>query len=232
MNLDNIVIFFFRNLIDKSIFLRKNELNMSETSADTKKKLLESAKKEFLEKGFMGASLRTIAANAGVTTGAMYRHFKDKDAFFCALVDETIETTTKVIMLADSTHHAGVEGPHMQEHLKLEEKSVKEFIDYMFDHFDIYTLLLTKAAGSTHEHFQEEICELYTKNCEETFTWMYKNKIATKKVSPMTVHFMASTIINAYCDIILHNMSKKDAAAYIKDIMEFTRYGSMHLMGM
>ena len=65
MNLDNIVIIFYRNLIDKSIFLRKNELNMSETSADTKKKLLESAKKEFLEKGFMNASLRTIAANAG-----------------------------------------------------------------------------------------------------------------------------------------------------------------------
>lgn len=33
-------------------------------------------------------SLRTIAANAGLTTGAMYRHFKDKDALFCALVDD------------------------------------------------------------------------------------------------------------------------------------------------
>ena len=60
---------------------------------------------------------------------------------------------------------------------------------------------------------------------------MYKQKLAVKKLSPMTIHFMASTVINAYCDIILHNMKKKDAAAYITDIMEFTRYGSMHLMG-
>ena len=59
---------------------------MSESAAETKAKIIESAKKEFLEKGFMNASLRTIAANAGVTTGAMYRHFKDKDALFCALV--------------------------------------------------------------------------------------------------------------------------------------------------
>ncbi len=204
---------------------------MSESSAETKKKLLESAKKEFLEKGFMGASLRTIAANAGVTTGAMYRHFKDKDAFFCALVDEAIEVTTKTIMLANPENHAGLDSDHAQEHLEQEEESVKKFIDYMFDNFDVFTLLLTKAAGSTHEHFQEEICDLYTKNCEETFAWMYKKKISTKKVSPMTVHFMASTIINAYCDIILHNMKKKDAATYITDIMEFTRYGSMHLMG-
>ncbi len=205
---------------------------MADSSLETKNKLLESAKKEFLEKGFMGASLRAIAANAGVTTGAMYRHFKDKDAFFCALVDEAVEVTTKTVMVADSKHHAGMNSEHMQEHLDFEEQSVKLFIDYLFDNFDVFTLLLMKSAGSTHEHFQEEICELYTKNCEDTFKWMHKNGIASKKVPSMTVHFMASTIINAYCDIILHNMKKKDAATYITNIMEFTRYGCMHLLGM
>ena len=133
---------------------------MAESSAETKKKLLESAKKEFLEKGFTGASLRTIAARAGVTTGAMYRHFKDKDAFFCALVDDAISLTKKAVMLADSENHAVLDSSNMQEHLKAEEQSAKDFVDYMFDNFDIFTLLLTKSAGSTHEHFQEEICEL------------------------------------------------------------------------
>ena len=78
---------------------------MSDASAETKKKILDSAMAEFLEKGFMNASLRTIASNAGLTTGAMYRHFKDKDALFCALVDEAIDVTTKTVMMADSSHH-------------------------------------------------------------------------------------------------------------------------------
>ncbi|MBO4321041.1 MAG: TetR/AcrR family transcriptional regulator [Treponema sp.] len=206
---------------------------MAESSVETKNKLLESAKKEFLEKGFNGASLRTIAANAGVTTGAMYRHFKDKNAFFCALVDDAIEYTKKTVMIAGPESHLELTVPELQKkHLEDEVKSVNDFIDYMFENIDAFTLLLTKAAGSEHENFQEEICELYTKNCQETFKWMYKNKIAAKKVSPMTVHFMASTVINAYCDIILHNMSKKEAVSCIKDIMEFSRYGSMHLLGM
>ena len=55
---------------------------MGESAIETKKKILDSAMAEFLEKGFMNASLRTIASNAGLTTGAMYRHFKDKDALF------------------------------------------------------------------------------------------------------------------------------------------------------
>ena len=205
---------------------------MAESSIETKNKLLESAKKEFLEKGFNGASLRTIAANAGVTTGAMYRHFKDKNAFFCALVDDAIDASLKVVSLAGTDNHASFDILHIQEHIDLENKNTSDFMDYMFNNFDAFTLLLTKAAGSEHENFQEEICELYTKNCEATFNWMYKQKLITKKVSPMTVHFMASTIINAFCDIILHKMTKKEASAYISDIMEFTRAGSIQVLGM
>ena len=204
---------------------------MADSSTETKKKLLESAKKEFLEKGFTGASLRTIAANAGVTTGAMYRNFKDKNAFFCALVDDAVEATKNVIMLADPKNHEKLTPAQMQEHMDFEKKSTDDFLNYMYENFDAFTLLLRKSAGSTHEHFQEDICDLYTKNCEKTFAWMYEQKIATKQVSPMTIHFMASTIINAFCDIILHNMTQKEAKEYISDIMEFTSYGAYKLLG-
>ena len=43
---------------------------------ETRKKLQESAMQEFLEKGFMKASLRSICKHAGVTTGALYFSFK------------------------------------------------------------------------------------------------------------------------------------------------------------
>ena len=204
---------------------------MAESSIETKKKLLESAKKEFLAKGFNGASLRTIAANAGVTTGAMYRHFKDKNDFFCALVDDVIDFTTKMIMLADTDNHQLFDQMAIQKHMAFETESAKQMIDYMYDNFDAFTLLLTKSAGSTHEHFQDEICDLYTKNFDAIYKWMYKNKIATKKIPQMTVHVIASTVINAYCEIILHKMEKKDALAYMNSIIEFTNYGCMHMMG-
>ena len=204
---------------------------MADSSAETKKKLLESAKKEFLEKGFNGASLRTIAANAGVTTGAMYRHFKDKNAFFCALVDDVIDFTKKMVMLADTDNHQLFDQMAIQKHMAYETETAKQMIDYMYDNFDAFTLLLTKSAGSEHENFQNEICDLYTKNFEVLYKWMYKNKIATKKISPMTVHVIASTVINAYCEIILHKMEKKDALSYMYNIIEFSNFGCMHMMG-
>ena len=205
---------------------------MAESSAETRNKILESAKKEFLDKGFVNASLRTIAANAGVTTGAMYRHFKDKDALFCALVDDAIATSTKTVMLAEVSNHLDLDNIVSKEHFAEESRQTNELLNYIFDNFDAFTLLLTKAAGSTHEHFQEEICDLYTKNCEQTFNWMYKNNISKKKIDKMTVHFIASTFINAFMEIITHRMSKKAAFQYIENIEEFTRSGMLHMMGL
>lgn len=40
--------------------------------SETRKELLKCAKEEFMDKGFMGASLRNICQKAGVTTGALY----------------------------------------------------------------------------------------------------------------------------------------------------------------
>ena len=58
---------------------------------ETRKKLLDSAKQEFLEKGYMKASLRTICKNAGVTTGALYFFFQDKEDLLKQLVEEPLK---------------------------------------------------------------------------------------------------------------------------------------------
>lgn len=53
--------------------------------------LLEAGKSVFLEMGFRDASLRGIAAKLGVTTGAIYRYYTDKEALFDAIVSGPAE---------------------------------------------------------------------------------------------------------------------------------------------
>ena len=48
--------------------------------------------KEFADKGFTGGSLDRIAAAAGVSKGALYRYFQDKEDFFTYLVDESTKS--------------------------------------------------------------------------------------------------------------------------------------------
>jgi len=53
----------------------------------TRRKLIESAATVIGEKGFDRASLEEIAAQAGMTRGAVYGNFKDKDELFFAVIE-------------------------------------------------------------------------------------------------------------------------------------------------
>ena len=56
----------------------------------TREKLIECARQEFLEKGYMKASLRGICKKAGVTTGALYFFFQNKEDLLSAVVEEAL----------------------------------------------------------------------------------------------------------------------------------------------
>ena len=60
---------------------------MNESEQTTLEKIHAAAKEEFLEKGFLSASLRNIVKTAGVTTGAFYGYFSSKEALFASIVE-------------------------------------------------------------------------------------------------------------------------------------------------
>lgn len=62
---------------------------MQEELIDKKKQLLEAALHVFATQGFEKASMREIAANAGLTTGAIYYHYKNKDDLYYDAVKES-----------------------------------------------------------------------------------------------------------------------------------------------
>ncbi|MGA8441619.1 MAG: TetR/AcrR family transcriptional regulator, partial [Candidatus Sulfotelmatobacter sp.] len=59
-------------------------------SERTRERLLQAASREIYRSGFQSASLDTILASAGVTKGALYHHFKNKEALGYAVVEEII----------------------------------------------------------------------------------------------------------------------------------------------
>jgi TetR/AcrR family transcriptional repressor of nem operon len=59
-------------------------------SKRTRERLLQAASREIYRSGFQSAGLDTILASAGVTKGALYHHFKNKEALGYSVVEEVI----------------------------------------------------------------------------------------------------------------------------------------------
>ena len=60
----------------------------AEQSEATRNALLDAARSLFSERGFSVVSTEEIVQAAGVTRGALYHHFKDKQDLFTAVVEE------------------------------------------------------------------------------------------------------------------------------------------------
>ena len=71
---------------------------MYKENSDVKQRLIEIGRKEFLEQGYVKASMRNISAAANVTTGAIYFFFHNKEDFFRAILGESRQKMVRMGM--------------------------------------------------------------------------------------------------------------------------------------
>ena len=116
--------------------------------SDTQKKILEVGKQEFLEKGFKDASLRKIVANAGFTQGAFYGYYPDKEALFTALVSEAADGLVEQFKHAQEAHFDLIEKSETQFSRKLSTEYLHIFVNYIYDNFDAFKLVICRSAGT------------------------------------------------------------------------------------
>src|SRR5881409_2831591 len=69
---------------------RQPRLTRTERQAQTRADLLEAAARVFARRGFAGASVEAIAAEAGFTRGAFYSNFSSKEELFAELLQERV----------------------------------------------------------------------------------------------------------------------------------------------
>jgi AcrR family transcriptional regulator len=100
---------------------RANRRSRREKKAETRRQLLNAAATVFARRSFHGASVEDIAAEAGLTTGALYWHFKSKEELFLALADEQVAKRIEEI------HRAGEASDH--------EAALDERIERQFQRF-------------------------------------------------------------------------------------------------
>jgi AcrR family transcriptional regulator len=70
-------------------------LSRAETKENTHRLLLEAAQTAFVRSGYQGATLDVIAAEAGFTKGAVYAHFRNKEALFLELLADGMKRNTE-----------------------------------------------------------------------------------------------------------------------------------------
>ena len=207
---------------------------MSYCSDLTKERIMECARAEFLKKGFRDAQLKDIAVAAKVTTGAIYRHFENKEELFYALVREVYEYTLDMLGAVEKqTQDSAKDLQKVLQSDSVEQsyQAAMEFVKYMYAHLDEFRLLLKCSTGSKVENFIEDASLRYTKRNVSFTKKIYENGIAKNLPSELDIHIITTSYITALCECIMHDVAFEQVGSYVKNIITFHHYGWYGLLG-
>ena len=184
---------------------------------ETRQHLLECAKREFLEKGYMKASLRNICKEAGVTTGALYFFFKDKEDLLAALVEEPLRQ-----LYAIMEEHYATEMHNEDQVAQLDIaddgdlEASRQIIRQMYANREAFLLLLTKSQGSRFENCLDEVVDIseqqYRRLCD-----MVTNATGRPRVDDYMTHWMAHIMVDTFVHLFLHE-SGIEACGCLDDV--------------
>ena len=198
---------------------------------NTKKRIEESAIKEFMEKGFAKASLRQIVKNAGLTTGAFYKYYPTKDALFASLVEPY---ANKLYSIYDVTIEDFQSLPASQQQKNMIEASsggITEMLEYIYEHYDYFKLLLCKADGTPFTSFIHNLVEREVKSTVKFIDDMRASGVEVPEIDVEFVHMITSGMFLSVFEIVAHDMQKDIAIKRVQKIKEFYTGGWERMLG-
>lgn len=205
---------------------------MSNEESTTLKNILSAGKAEFLEKDFNSASLRNIVKTAGVTTGAFYGYSSGKEALFAALVEEHAKAIMNIFMSAQESFEE-LSDEEKINHMGVESRtSLNEIVDYIYEHFDEFKLIICKSEGTSYENFIHNMVEI---EVEETYQFIDALRSQGKHVPNIekaVCHMIVSGMFSGIFELIEHDMKKENAKKYVSEFQDFYIAGWSKILGL
>ena len=201
----------------------KGEQNVELT--DTQKRILEVGKREFLEKGFKDASLRAIVKEAGFTKGAFYGYYNSKEALFDALVAPAADELIAQFKQAQQAHYELVTEDKEEQSQDLSTSYLNYFINYIYDHFDSFKLVICCSEGTRYANYIHELVELEVDQTENYYQQLRRLGKLKGTVNRDLHHMITSAYFTAVFETVAHDMTREQAIDYVNELAVFFNCG-------
>lgn len=161
-----------------------NKMNTNEPN-EKKQHILDAAIGVFIENGFEETSMRQIASAAGLTTGAIYHHFKNKDELFYHAVKEAMYFAQKLSEKDESSNLKSTENMLNEISNKVRERMSKVNEQRLLVLLIGYVL---SKGGSLSESLKQDYNEIINKVADMYFyAFGIENKNCKKSLATILI---------------------------------------------
>ena len=197
----------------------------------THEKIIESGKLNFLNDGYERSNLREICKDAGVTTGAFYRHFDDKEDLFISLVEPLVKELLGFYNKFEEESFQDIEKNCGQDLAEINIDGSIESALYMFSKKELFNLLIYKSYGTKYENFIELLVEKEDINRQKALQIISKKKNIKVEIPKEAMHLLNHAFINALCEIVIHSQTEEEVKTNTRIVSKFFYDGWKKLRG-
>ncbi len=182
-------------------------------------KIIAAAKKEFLTYGFTDASMRRIAASAGMSASGLYKHFAGKEEMFSALVEPAYQGLMDIIRqeVNDEEQIIGAGDISIWE----TSKDAKLTVSYIYDHLDAFRLIVSRSQGTKYESFLHDLAILEEKTTLSFMEILKKQGVKLNDFSEKELHLLITANVNAVFQTVEHDFTREEAMHYADTLDRF-----------
>lgn len=192
---------------------------------NTLQKIHQVAVKEFLEKGFRGASLREIVKQAGVTTGAFYGYYKSKEDLFSALVKTQADYVIKLFKSLVDKFKSLPREIWAENMSAYSREGMVQIYEYAWNHKDAFRLILNASEGTDYENFIHDIVEVEIEITHIFYKEMEDQGYTPFAFDPTLEHMIISGEFSALFELIVHDTDFEDGKRCAQELHDFYEAG-------
>ena len=182
--------------------------------------ILQAAYSEFLAYGFQKASLHKIAEKAGVTTGAIYTRYKNKDALFVSLLQDFFEAMKVLFAPVAEEYEKAKHSAHPEDILRAINAEESIYFRLLTEHYDDCTLFFSRSDGSSVEMILKEIMNTKTKKTVEFFSEVYG-----KAPNEDAIRLLMGSQFWYFRQLLNEHLDKDEMFDCLCSILDFTNAG-------
>jgi AcrR family transcriptional regulator len=174
-------------------------------------KILDIARKEFLSKPYDGVSLREVCSKAGVTTGAFYNRYSNKEELFDALVAPTLALVEEYSNQTETASYTRLDEDDLRKIWELTPENQRNIINVFYDNYDGFRLLLNHAEGTKYANFLHDFVSEATSRSLRFIREAYKRGIVPFVIEEEELHMLLTAYWSTMFEPVIHGLPREKA---------------------
>lgn len=134
----------------------------AQANCPTKNRILTEAKRLFLSQGFKETSIRQIGAAAGVTSGALYKHFTNKEEILEVMVSPLVSSFNAYCEQSYAYTISALKDPVLKDdviHRIINNRDSSWALEFFNTNLELWRFIIFGSQGTAYEGFIETFIE-------------------------------------------------------------------------